>query len=237
MVGPGGKLEPASVVAIDSASDVALVSVPVDLPVAPFADDTSLSGGAPDLTLSFVPAGGTTIALHCTPGAVTGTGTAIASGPAGGMPSIGSSPTAPSVAAGDPLLNANGAVVGILYTASALTASPATFLPSQLVVGVASDLRSRNRVVHGWLGVSGADAPGGVGATVVQVQSGSPAANRLQVGQVIVAVNAVPVRTMAELRARLYVLPPEARSRSRSRRARPPRSSTSPSPGPHSMRG
>ena len=45
MVGPGGKLEPASVVATDKTSDIALVNVPEDLPVAPFADDTSLSGG------------------------------------------------------------------------------------------------------------------------------------------------------------------------------------------------
>ena len=146
MVGPGGKLEPATVVATDKASDVALVTVPEDLPVAPFADDGGLSGGTPDLTLSFVPAGGASVALHCTPGAVTGVATAIASGPAGGMPTISSSPAATNVAAGDPLLNASGDVVGILYDANPGGTAPATFLPSQLVVGVADDLRSRT----GW---------------------------------------------------------------------------------------
>ena len=55
---PGGRSEPASVVATDTTSDVALVDVPDDLPVAPFADDTNLDNGTPDLTLSFVPAGG-----------------------------------------------------------------------------------------------------------------------------------------------------------------------------------
>jgi S1-C subfamily serine protease len=85
-----------------------------------------------------------------------------------------------------------------------------TFLPSDLVVGVADDLRSGNRVVHGYLGVGGADAPNGSGAKVEAVQASSPAAGRLQVGQVIVAVNALPVRSMAELRARLYVLAPGA---------------------------
>ena len=124
MVGPGGKLEPATVVATDKASDVALVTVPEDLPVAPFADDAGLGGGTPDLTLSFVPAGGASVALHCTPGAVTGVATAIASGPAGGMPSIGSSPAATSVAAGDPLLNATGDVVGILYDANPVVPPP-----------------------------------------------------------------------------------------------------------------
>jgi S1-C subfamily serine protease len=207
MVGSGGKLEPATVVATDKASDIALVTVPVDLPVAPFADDTTMSGGSPDLTLSFVPAG-TSIALHCTPGAVSGAGAPIADGPAGGMPSISSAPSAPVPTTGDPLLNNSGAVVGILYASAPGTATPATFLPSQLVVGVANDLRSKNRVVQGWLGVSGSDAPGGTGATVEQVASNGPAAGRLQQGQVIVAVNALPVRTMAELRARVYVLPP-----------------------------
>ena len=68
------------------------------------------------------------------------------------MPTITSSPSAPTVAAGDPLLNATGDVVGILYDPSPGTSSPGTFLPSQLVVGVADDLRSKDRVVHGWLG-------------------------------------------------------------------------------------
>ncbi|HEY5385014.1 MAG TPA: trypsin-like peptidase domain-containing protein [Acidimicrobiales bacterium] len=207
VVGPGGALQAASVVAMDKASDVALVNVPEDLPVAPFADDTDLHGGDADMALTFVPAGGHAIALHCTPGAVTTVGAAIASGPATTMPSITSSPATPAVMAGEPLLNAHGSVLGILYNADPAT-SPATFLPSDLVVGVADDLRSQDRVVHGWLGVQGTDAPGGAGAKVAQVQSGGPASGRLQVGQLITAVNATPVRTMAEVRALLYVLPP-----------------------------
>ena len=210
MVGPGGKLEPASIVAKDATSDVALVDVPVDVPVAPFANDTGLNGGSPDLLLSFVPAGTGSLALHCTPGAVTGVGTAIAGGPAGGMPAITSSPATTTGAAGDPLLNSSGAVVGILYDPDPGTSSPVAFLPSDLVVGVADDLRSSNHVVHGWLGVSGTDAPDGGGATVESVQPKGPAGGRLQVGQVIVAVNALPVHTMAELRSRLYVLAPGA---------------------------
>jgi S1-C subfamily serine protease len=108
---------------------------------------------------------------------------------------------------GEPLLDAEGSVLGILYDPGPGT-SPATFLPSHLVVGVADDLRSQDRVVHGWLGVQGTDAPDGGGATVAQVESGGPASGRLQVGQLITAVNATPVRTMAEVRALLYVLPP-----------------------------
>jgi S1-C subfamily serine protease len=206
MVGSDGKLEAASVVATDKTSDVALVSVPMDLPVAAFADDSGLDNGSPDLALSFVPAGGHAVALRGTAGAVTQVGTAIASGPASTMPSITSSPATPSLLSGEPLLDDNGAVLGILYNPEP-GSSPATFLPSDLVVGVADELRSKNRVVHGWLGMQGTDAPGG-GAKVAEVQSGGPASGVLQVGQLIVAVDSTPVRTMAELRARLYVLPP-----------------------------
>ncbi len=65
-------------------------------------------------------------------------------------------------------------MVGILYGPGSGT-SPVTYLPSDLVVGVADDLRSQNRVVHGWLGVEGTDAPDGAGARVAKVQSGGPA--------------------------------------------------------------
>jgi S1-C subfamily serine protease len=216
LVGDRGKLEPASVVAMDRQSDIALVNVPEDLPVAPFADDAALAPGAPDLMLNLVPAGGDTLALQSTPGSVGGVGTAIAGGPAGGMPCITSTPSASAATtprsaliAGEPLLNAGGQVTGILYPGASAT-SPLTFLPTQLVVGVADDLRSSNRVVHGWLGVNGGDAANSGGAMVQTVDTSGPAAKVLRAGDVIVAVNAQPVRSMAELRARLYVLAPGA---------------------------
>ena len=207
MVGPGGKLQGASLVATDKTSDVALVSVPADLPVATFADDNGLDSGTPDMALSFAPADGHAVALRCTIGAVTDVGAAITSGPASTMPSITSSPATPVVLGGEPLLDNDGAVLGILYDPDP-GSSPVTFLPSDLVVGVADDLRSQERVVHGWLGMQGTNAPDGGGARVAEVQSGGPASGVLQVGQLIVAVDSTPVRTMAELRARLYVLPP-----------------------------
>ena len=207
MVGGGGKLQAASVVATDKTSDVALVSVPVDLPVATFADDSGLDNGAPDMALSFEAAGGHAVALRSTAGAVTDVGTAIASGPASTMPSITSSPAMPELLGGQPLLDDKGEVLGILYNPDPGSSS-ATFLPSDLVVGVADDLRSQDRVVHGWLGMEGTDAPDGGGAKVAKVQARGPASGVLQVGQLIVAVDSTPVRTMAELRARLYVLPP-----------------------------
>jgi S1-C subfamily serine protease len=208
MVGSGGKLERASIVGTDATSDLVLVNVPADVPIAPFSDDAALAGGTPDTVLSLVSAGGATAALHATSGSVTGVATDIPNGPAQGMAAIISSPAMAAGAAGDPLLDASGSVVGILCDPQSPTTSAATFLPTQLVLGVADDLRSRSRVVPGWLGVAGSDVAGGAGAKVVSIYSGSPAAGRLQPGEVIVAIDAKPVRTFAELRSRLYVLTP-----------------------------
>jgi S1-C subfamily serine protease len=209
LVGPHGRLEPATVVGTDAGSDVALVDVPEDVPVAPFADDADLAAGTPDDMLTLVSAPDSTLALHSTPGAVAAVAQPLGAGPADGMPAITStlSPPAPSLVPGDPLLNASGAVVGILY-APASTAATASFLPTQLVVGVADDLRAGDTGPRAWLGVSGSSVPGGAGAKVASIDAGGPSVGHLQAGQVIVAVNSQPVRTMAELRGRLYVLSP-----------------------------
>jgi putative serine protease PepD len=209
MVGPGGRLEQASVVGSDATSNIALVNVPADVPVAPFSDDAALGGGAPDTALAYVPAGGSGVAFQATPGtlAAVATGSTGAACPDSGMAAITSSPGLTTQTAGEPLLNASGAVIGILCQ-PVPGSSAVTFLPTQLVVGVADDLRSGNRVVPGVLGVQGSDVPGGAGAKLMTVPTGTPAWGHLQAGEVITAVNELPVRTFAELRARLYVLQP-----------------------------
>jgi S1-C subfamily serine protease len=207
MIGTDGRRVRASVLSDDGSSDLALVSVPDDLPVAPFADDAALTDGSADMTLSMsAPGSGATTTLHAETGTVTSIGTMIASGWAKGMPGITS--TAPSASGeepGDPLLNRDGAVIGILYQAGT-SSTLSTFLPTQLVLGVADDLRSTGRVSHGWLGVRGTTAPGSGGAEVAQLMAGSPAAGILQPGDVVVALGGVPIRSMADLRGRLYVL-------------------------------
>jgi serine protease Do len=207
MIGTDGRRLPASVLSIDPSSDVALISVPDDVPVAPFADDATLSAGSADMTLSMAALTDGTMALHSEAGSVTGIGTAIGTGPAKGMPGITS--TAPSTVdpeAGEPLLNRQGAVIGLLYQAG----SPSTFLPTQLVLGVADDLRSAQRVTHGWLGVQGT-TPGSGGAQVAELMAGSPATGLLQAGDVVVAMGATPIRSMADLRGRLYVMAPNSK--------------------------
>jgi S1-C subfamily serine protease len=206
MIDSEGRPSRASVIGIDDASDIALVSVPDDVPVAPFADDTSLSGGSADMTLSVAPPASGAITLHCQEGTVTGIDTEIASGWAKGMPVISSSATPINQQPGDPLLNQEGSVIGILYSSG----SSASYLPAQLVLGVTDDLRSTGRVIHGWLGVQGATASGSSGALVAALMPGSPATGLLHPGDVVVALGSVPIRSMADLRARLYVMAPRS---------------------------
>jgi len=205
MMDDEGRRFRASVIGIDTASDIALVSVPDDVPVAPFADDAFLSEGTTDMTLSVTPPTTETITLHCEDGTVTGIDTEAPAGWAKGMPVITSSATAVNQQPGDPLLNQEGAVIGILYTSG----PSASYLPTQLVLGVADDLRSTGRVIHGWLGVEGATASGPSGARVAALMAGSPATGLLRPGDVVVALGSIPIRSMADLRARLYVMPPQ----------------------------
>jgi len=207
MVGPDGRLLRASVVAIDRSSDIALVDVPDDVPVAQFADDTALGSGSADMTLSMGGSDHSAVAVQCTPGSVDQVGNAIPGGLAKGMPDIISSAPVSSAQSGDPLLNSSGAVIGILYYAG----DTPMYLPSQLVLGVADDLRSSGKVTHGWLGVEGSEGTPGEGAMVATIRTGSPAADTLRPGEIITALGDIPVRSMADLRARLYVLPPDTR--------------------------
>jgi serine protease Do len=208
MIGSDGRRVRASVLSVDGSSDLALISVPDDLPVAPFADDATLTDGSADMTLSMTAPANGTMMLHAEAGSVTSVGTMIGSGRAKGMPDITSTaPAAVGQEPGDPLLNRDGAVIGILYQAG----TSSTFLPTQLVLGVADDLRSAGKVSHGWLGVLGTTAPGSGGAEVAQLMAGSPAAGVMQPGDVVVALGAVPIRSMADLRGRLYVTAPNSK--------------------------
>ena len=249
LVGPGGRLESASLVGRDRDSDVALVQVPEDVPVAPFSDGTGLSTAAADSTLDpssrrrrprprcgarrrlgdrrrhhrwsgrrharhhlQVAPVGAEPGMPATPGAplLDSAGQVIGilydpePGPAGTTTSSGSPPStahARAIARADIRLGATATTTATLLTA-------ASYLPTQLVLGVAGDLRAGTDTRHGWFGVAGTDGPGGTGAMMAEVDPTSPAGGRLARGEVVAAVDGRAVRTMAELRARLYVLTP-----------------------------
>jgi putative serine protease PepD len=156
--------------------------------------------------------------------------TAVQGGDAAGLAALTTGATAVPAMPGEALLQPTGRVIGILDS----TGRPASgdgeeaFLPSQLVVGVADALAQHGYVQHGWLDVKGRDAPasstkttvtaaGSVtttaaavsgGAQIVAVGATGPSAHALEPGDVIVSLDGAPVRSMAELRSRLYVLGP-----------------------------
>lgn len=217
----GGERERARVVATDRRSDIALVRISGDLPLARFAGDTSLSTGHPVMVMALdakAEPGEPTVTMWSS-GTIRSVGTAVTKGDASGMAGIDAvAPSMPTMA-GELLLAPQGGIMGILDSTGSSTrmAGSKVFLPAQLVVGVADDLATSNQVRHGWLDVVGHDTGSGNarGAMVVKVDHGGASTGALQAGDVILGIDGTPVRSMAELRSRLYVLEPGTRVRLR----------------------
>jgi serine protease Do len=120
---------------------------------------------------------------------------------------------------GGVLLDSEGAVIGILsLTGRADTDVTGEFVPSWLAVGVAKRLLAEHRVVHGWLDVTGASGQNGafLGAVLKVVPAHGPGAIAgLKPGDLVVGITTAggtePIRSMEDLRARLYLEPPGAK--------------------------
>jgi S1-C subfamily serine protease len=207
-----GHSEQARVVATDQDSDMALLRVPTNLPVARFRDDEQVAPGHWVMVMAgALPAGTADPHATWTAASVDAIGLALGAGPAAGLGAIGvTNPTSAPVA-GAALVDRSGAVLGLFDGSAGLLANgDMPFLPAELITGVAGDLAHHGQVLHGWLDFTGTDGGGALlgGAVVVGVQPGGAAANVLRPGDVIEQLDGQPVRTMAELRARLYVMPP-----------------------------
>lgn len=203
-----GRQFDASVVATDPLTGIALLRLSAVLPAAPTPQQAQpdVGSGTPAMVVSM------TAPAHGTPRTTWASGTVVSVGrppsPAAAMADITvrgrSVPTMP----GEPLIDRQGRVVGIL---GASRGAERAFLPISLVVGVSDDLAMMGRVRHGWLGVSDATAPGTMGAEVLAVDPRGASARTLQAGDVIVAVDGSTVTSAAELRSVIYVLAPGTR--------------------------
>jgi len=129
-----------------------------------------------------------------------------------------------SAPVGTVLVNAEGQLVGIVTDRKG---NRVTEVPASLAELVGTDIARNGRFVHGWLGISakssyshqtvksgrpsGVPSPTPPGVEVVSVPRGSSAAVAgLKPGDVIEAVNGLTVRSMQDLGADLYVLPPNS---------------------------
>jgi len=111
---------------------------------------------------------------------------------------------------GGVLMNARGQVVGVLDARqSSGHEHTGVFVPAYLAVAVARELATSHKVEHGWLGIKCTDAPDGGGAQITAIMAGSPAASAgLHQGDVVEAVNARRIDSLADLQANLYTSPP-----------------------------
>lgn len=208
---------PVKILGLDQGSNIALLQVPIDLPVPTFADTTTLIPGSSETVLSLVRKQNGLARVAWSSSVVSSLANTPTIGPLENIDGISALFPGNNVPAlpGDLLLNSSGSVVGILDTSS--TSAPqhtALYIPSQLAIGVASDIQSSGKVQHGWLGVVGSNEPTQTnpnslqGVLIQSVEPNAPATNVLLPGDIIVAVDGFRVRTMAELHSRLYALTP-----------------------------
>lgn len=128
---------------------------------------------------------------------------------------------------GGPLLTLDGRVVGVnsaIFSRTGQSAGIGFAIPSNLAAFVIEQLRTKQRVVRGYLGVMiqpvddqiaaslGLSRP--QGALVTQVQPGTPAAAAgIEVGDLILEFNGEPIEQFNELSLRVSTTPPGTRVR------------------------
>ncbi len=117
----------------------------------------------------------------------------------------------PGAATGGVIIDGAGRLIGML-TSVAGTSVVAT--PGWLADVVSRDLIAKGRVVHGWLGIKGetvslSHTGTGTAVQVLSVARGGAAEKAgVKPGDLIEAVNGEPTKTMADMVAALYSLPP-----------------------------
>jgi S1-C subfamily serine protease len=207
-----GRREIATVVAMDPESDIGLLSVGTPLPVARFVDWSNVhpGAGAVELAVSSDSSGVTTTVWSA--GTIASAGEAVGSGPGTGMVSLVASMPESDNPAGAVLMDPDGAILGLLDSAGEPSAgSGSVFLPGEFVVQVAHELMTDDGLIrHGWLGIKGTNPHPKQprGALVTAVDKAGSSNDHLRQGDVIEAIDGRKVRSMADLRSRLYLLPP-----------------------------
>lgn len=215
VVSADGHRQSGEVIGTDARSGVAVIRVPNQLTAASFADEPvtahELAVAACMCGVS-APSSGTNqadVALEMVH--QVGTAATLDGGPTLVDAIEAEMPPWPS-SWGTVLLDDQGQVLGILDGERNVGSDVfGYFVPAPLAVGVADELAEAHQVARGWLGVVCADAAGG-GAQVTTVLPGSPAAVAgLRPGDVVEAVDAHAVATLADLQARLYTSRPGTR--------------------------
>ena len=210
-----GRRERATVVALDPTSDVGIVHIAVSLPVARFVDWSQVQRGtgAVELAVATVSSGSAT--SMWADETVDSAGGAVGAGPGTGMVSVVADTPQGISADGAVLMERDGAVLGLLDKSGVpADGGGAVFLPGEFVGRVAQELMSDGGTIHhGWLGIDLTDPSTHqpAGALVTAVDPSGASNGVLRPGEVITAIDGRRVRSMADLKSRLYMLAPGTR--------------------------
>jgi len=197
----------ATLVGVDTGSGLAVIRVHADdtLPVASFMAGTTLASGT-FIALVWVGRDGT----HSCWGTVSALGVPVVYGGPPLLESLQALDNMPGSANGGVVIDGYGHLIGMV-TSVAGRSLVAT--PGWLVDVVSRDLISTGRVIHGWLGITGETVSVAGKMTAVKVVSvkpnGAAAKAGMKPGDLIREVNGLPIRTMSDMLAALYSIPPE----------------------------
>ncbi|MGA3353455.1 MAG: PDZ domain-containing protein [Acidimicrobiales bacterium] len=205
----GQGLLPATLVGVDTGTGLAVVRVHAlgSLTAIRFVSDTEVGSGS-FVGLVWVDGAG----AHACWGSVSGLDVKLSSNRDSPplLETLQTMDTPGGVAMGGVIVDGAGRPIGMV-TASSGDALVAT--PGWLAEVVSDELISGGRVVHGWLGITGQTAALSPSETAVKVLSVSPggaaAKAGVRAGDMIEAVNGEPTRTMSDMVAALYPLPPD----------------------------
>jgi S1-C subfamily serine protease len=206
-----GKHEVATVVAIDTRSDVGVVRVHASMPVAHFVDWNDVAPGTGAVVVAVASVSPGSPQPMWWDETINSTSDEVGSGPGSGMVSVVATTPTGVEPQGAVLMEHDGAVVGLLDRFGVPSVGDgAVFLPGDFVEQVARELMADGKVLHGWLGIDGTNSNPGQpeGALVTAVDPNGASNGHLQTGDVIEAINGRRVRSMADLSSRLYVLAP-----------------------------
>jgi S1-C subfamily serine protease len=199
-----GRQAPGTVVGSDTAKDIAVIAVDTTgIPVAALAlDDEPLVGqiavalGSPWDLEGTVTAGIVSAVDQAVPG------------PEGPQALLQTDAPINPGNSGGPLADRTGRVIGVnveIFTFTGANSGVGFAVPIAVAYDLAGQIVAGTPIETAFLGISGEDSTGDqAGALIAEVVAGGPADSAgLQVGDVVVAVNATEVHSMTELAARI----------------------------------
>ena len=215
VVEPDGVREVAAPVGSDATTGITVLRVTDELPAAVFTGSDPTTGSMV-VAMAMEPRGSTrlvpTTRLYA--GTVEYAGITAGAWPGTGFCTTGVATPLPASDLGSPLVDGSGSVTGVLAGVTGSGAQrTAVFLPAELVRDVTSQIVSSGTVAHGTAGLEVTDVvtpfgTGGGAQIAVVASDGAGAEAGLRAGDVVVAVDGQPVRSVAELATRLYGDPP-----------------------------